>query len=59
MNITIFGLGYVGCVGLGCLAEHGHNLIGVDVDRNKVNLVNNGKATIVEKDIDDLIKRQC
>ncbi len=56
MNITIFGLGYVGCVGLGCLAEQGHNLIGVDVDKNKVDLINNGKATIVEKDIDDLIK---
>jgi GDP-mannose 6-dehydrogenase len=56
MNITIFGLGYVGCVGLGCLAEQGHNLIGVDVDKNKVSLINNGKATIVEKDIDDLIK---
>ena len=29
MDITIFGLGYVGCVGLGCLAEQGHNLTGV------------------------------
>ena len=57
MNITIFGLGYVGCVGLGCLAEQGHNLIGVDVDKNKVDLINGGKATIVEKDIDDLIKK--
>ena len=56
MNITIFGLGYVGCVGLGCLAENGHNLIGVDIDNNKVDLINSGKATIVEKEIDDLIK---
>lgn len=56
MNISIFGLGYVGCVGLGCLAELGHNVIGVDIDPNKVKLINLGKATIVEKDIDDLIK---
>ena len=57
MNIAIFGLGYVGCVGLGCLADEGHNMIGVDVERNKVDLINNGKATIVEKDIDELIQK--
>jgi GDP-mannose 6-dehydrogenase len=57
MDITIFGLGYVGCVGLGCLAEQGHKLIGVDTDKAKVDLINNGKATIVEKDIDELIKQ--
>ena len=55
MNISIYGMGYVGCIGLGCLAEKGHYLIGIDVDKNKVNLINNGKATIVEKDIDELI----
>ncbi len=57
MNIAIFGLGYVGCVGLGCLADEGHNMIGVDVEKNKVDLINNGKATIVEKDIDELIQK--
>lgn len=56
MNISIFGLGYVGCVGLGCLAESGHNIIGVDIDHIKVDLINDGQATIVEKDIDLLIK---
>jgi len=57
MNISIFGLGYVGCVGLGCLAEQGHYLIGVDVDKIKVDLINSGKATIVEKGIDELIQK--
>ena len=56
MKISIFGLGYVGCVSLGCLAENGHNVIGVDVSKIKVDLVNNGKPTIIEKDIDKLIK---
>ncbi len=57
MKISIFGLGYVGCVGLGCLAELGHELIGVDIDVEKVNLINNGKATIVEKEIDGIIEK--
>ena len=42
---------------MGCLSDLGHNVIGVDIDRNKVDLINNGKATIVEKDIDELISK--
>lgn len=55
MNISIFGLGYVGCVGMGCLAARGHNVVGVDVSEEKINLINSGMPTIVEKDIDHLI----
>ena len=58
MNISIFGLGYVGCVSLGCLAQNGHTVIGVDVSRDKINQINKGIATIVEKDIDEIIKQQ-
>jgi GDP-mannose 6-dehydrogenase len=58
MNISIFGLGYVGCVSLGCLAQNGHTLIGVDVNQNKVDLINKGKPTIIEKDIDKIIAEQ-
>ncbi len=57
MKISIFGLGYVGCVGMGCLAQSGHTLIGVDVAPEKVERINNGQATIVEKDIDDIIAK--
>ncbi len=58
MNISIFGLGYVGCVSLGCLAKNGHHVIGVDVSKTKVDQINSGKATIIEKDVDDIIRSQ-
>lgn len=57
MNISIFGLGYVGCVSLGCLAHNGHRVIGVDVNQNKIDLINAGKPTIIEKDIDQIISK--
>lgn len=58
MDISIFGLGYVGCVSLGCLAEKGHRVVGVDLDKTKVDFINDGKPTIMEKQIDEIISRQ-
>lgn len=58
MNISIFGLGYVGCVSLGCLAKNGHNVTGVDLSPVKVDFINQGKPTIVENEIDEIISEQ-
>lgn len=53
MNISIFGLGYVGAVSLACLARDGHEVTGVDVDDNKLTLIREGKAPIVEEGIQE------
>ena len=56
-NICIFGLGYVGCVGIACLAEAGYKVIGVDINTAKVDLVSKGIPTIAEPALDDLLKK--
>ena len=57
MNISVFGLGYVGCVGMGCMAQHGHRMVGVDPQSSKVEFINAGKPTIIEKDIAGILEK--
>ena len=49
VNISIFGLGYVGAVSLACLARDGHRVVGVDVDQAKLDLIAAGKTPVVEE----------
>ena len=55
MRISVFGIGYVGVVSCGCLAELGHEVIGVDVTAEKLAMLASGRSPIVEEIIDTLI----
>jgi GDP-mannose 6-dehydrogenase len=57
MRVSVFGLGYVGCVTAACLAHDGHRVIGVDVNPRKVDSVASGRSPIAEPGLDRLLEK--
>ena len=55
MRVSVFGLGYVGCVTAACLAKAGHQVIGVDINPDKAAMVNGGISPLVEPGLGELL----
>src|SRR5207237_8211808 len=56
MRVAVFGLGYVGSVSAATFAADGHDVIGVDVNAEKVAAINAGLSPIVEPGLEQLLK---
>src|SRR6185436_13766975 len=57
MRVVIWGLGYVGTVSAACLANLGHDVVGVETNPTKVEALNNGECAIREPGLDELVRK--
>ena len=57
MKISVFGLGYVGCVSAACMANDGNTVVGVDVNPSKVAAIAAGRSPIIEPGLDELLEK--
>jgi GDP-mannose 6-dehydrogenase len=58
MKISIFGLGYVGSVSLGCFAQMGHQVLGVDIQEHKVQAIGAGQCPVSEPSLPEIIAEE-
>ncbi|MBW6517760.1 MAG: UDP-glucose/GDP-mannose dehydrogenase family protein [ANME-2 cluster archaeon] len=59
MNVSIIGSGYVGTVTAACFAELGHNVVCIDIDPEKVDMINRGEPPIYEDGLEELLAKHA
>ncbi len=59
MKVSVIGSGYVGTVTAACFAELGHNIVCIDIDPEKVDMINRGKPPIYEVGLEELLKKHA
>lgn len=57
MKISVIGCGYLGAVHAACMAELGHDVVGVDIDAARVEMLAAGKAPFHEPKFDELLAK--
>lgn len=57
MRLTVIGCGHLGATHAACMAEIGHEVLGVDIDEDKVALLNEGRAWFAEPGLDEMLTR--
>ena len=57
MRVAVFGLGYVGSVSTACFCKLGHEVLGIDLNPGKVQMINDGRGPVIEPGLTDLISR--
>lgn len=57
MNITVIGTGYLGATHAACMAELGHNVLGVDVDKEKIDALKVGEIPFFEPELQEIVAR--
>jgi GDP-mannose 6-dehydrogenase len=56
MKVSVFGMGYVGCVTAAALSRRGHQIVGVDINGHKVATINRGEAPVLEKGLAEVVR---
>src|SRR5207244_3230940 len=57
MKLSVIGTGYVGLVSASCFADLGHEVIGVDCDRDRIRLLQGGKVPFYEPGLQEVLQR--
>ena len=59
MKLAVVGTGYVGLVAGTCLSETGNDVICVDIDAQKIEMLNSGKVPIYEPGLEEMVRRNA